>query len=149
MNRIKWVRILQTAVLVSGMSLAGMVHAHNIAGPIDPAGNVPSFTVVALVTCFDESNDKLVANIKDLSPAVDGMFVNLTLFKGGNAISATDPIPGDQGSSPTITLRGGSGLYYMIINKTKAGTRNVAVDYHCLTENGVHTDTDIRLTTYE
>lgn len=151
MNRTKWLRMLQTAVLVSGMSLVSMVHAHNIAGPIDPAGNVPSFTVVALVTCLDDNgrNDKLEARIRDVSPAVEGMFVSLTLLKGGKAISATDSIPGDHNPSPFIALSGGSGTYFMIINKTKAGTRNVEVEYHCRADNNNHNSTSIQLTTYE
>lgn len=151
MNKMAIKKLLGVSAFLSGVGLAGAGFAHEIAGPIDPTGNVPSFTVVAMVTCFNDNGrtDKLVANIRDTSPAVEDMFVNLTLFKGSKAISTTDPIPGDQRSSPTITLSGGSGFYFMIINKTKAGTRNVAVEYHCMTADNVHTGTAIDLTTYE
>lgn len=151
MNKMAIKKLLGVSAFLSAVGLAGAGFAHEIAGPIDPAGNVSSFTVVAMVTCFNDNGqtDKLVANIRDMSPAVEGMFVNLTLFKGSKAISTTDSIPGDNSPSPTITLRGGGGLYFMIINKTRAGTRNVAVDYHCMTADNVHTSTNIQLSTYE
>ncbi|MCW5599308.1 hypothetical protein [Nitrosomonas sp.] len=129
-------------------------HAHNIAGPIDPAGNVPTFTAVAIVSCTDDGNgpaDHLLANIKDhpSNPAVDGMFVNMTLFKGNKAVSVTDVTPGDDNPSQTIKLSAGNGVYYMIVSKTKPGVRNVVVDYHCMTADNAHTGTDIVLIHYE
>lgn len=141
-----------TTLLFFGSS--GVVKAHEIAGPIDPVGNVPSFTAVAMVTCYDDGNgpaDYLVANIKDFpsNPAVEGMFVNMTLFKGSKAISVTDVVPGDDNPSQFIKLSAGNGVYFMIVSKTKAGARNVFVDYHCMTANNVHTGTDIALSHYE
>jgi hypothetical protein len=133
-------------------SPARISHAHEIRGPIDPAGNVPSFTAVALVTCFDENGvtDNLEASIREepSNPAVEGMFVNLTLFKGGMAISTTTP--GDNNPSPTVKLSAGKGAYFMIVNKTKPGTRNIHIDYHCKTADGVvHTGTSINLVHYQ
>ncbi|SFM01832.1 hypothetical protein SAMN05421880_10455 [Nitrosomonas nitrosa] len=148
--------LLVTTVLTTLLyfSLSGVVKAHEIAGPIDPVGNVPSFTAVAMVTCYDDGNgpaDYLIANIKDLpsNPAVEGMFVNMTLFKGSKAISVTDVVPGDDNPSQFIKLSAGNGVYFMIVSKTKAGARNVFVDYHCMTANNVHTGTDIALSHYE
>jgi len=146
------VAALLTCMLL--ISPARNSHAHEITGPIDPAGNVASFTAVAWVTCFDDGNgvaDNLIANIMDLpsNPAVESMFVNLTLFKGSMAISTTDITPGDNNPSPTIMLSAGSGVYSMIVNKTKPGTRNIAIDYHCMTANGVHTGTSINLVHYQ
>lgn len=137
-----------TALLLFGQSRVSK--AHEIAGPIDPTGNVPSFTAVAMVTCYDDGNgpaDHLIANIKDLpsNPAVEGMFVNMTLFKGSKAISVTDVVPGDDNPSQFIKLSAGNGVYFMIVSKTKAGARSVFVDYHCRTANDVHTGTDIAL----
>lgn len=136
------------------VSLARTSHAHDIAGPIDPAGNVASFTAVALVSCFDDGNgpaDNLIANIIDLpvNPAVEGMFVTLTLFKGGAAISTTDITPRDNNRSPMVKLSAGGGAYFMIVNKTRPGTRHIAIEYHCMTAGGVHTGTDINLTHYQ
>lgn len=133
---------------------SGISRAHEIAGPIDPVGNVPSFTAVAMVSCYNDGNgdaDYLMASIRDLpsNPAVEGMFVNMSLFKGSKAISTTDVIPGDDNPSPSIKLNGGNGVYFMIVSKTKAGTRNVFVDYHCMTANNVHTGTDVALSHYE
>jgi hypothetical protein len=73
----------------------------------------------------------------------------MSLFKGSKAISTTDVVPGDDRPSPSIKLSGGNGVYFMIVSKTKAGTRNVSVDYHCMTANNVHTGTDVALSHYE
>lgn len=129
-------------------------HAHDVAGPIDPTGDVPSFTAVALVTCFDDGNgpaDYLMANIKDhpANPPVEGMFVNLILFKAGQAVSTTDIVPGDNNPSPLVSLRGGANVYYMIASKTRAGVRDIAVEYHCMTADHMHTGTDLRLEYYQ
>lgn len=157
MNSSKFSTSLRVSALIVVMMLfaqAGISRAHEIAGPIDPAGNVPSFTAVAMVTCFDDGNgpaDYLIASIRDLpsNPAVEGMFVNMSLFKGSKAISTTDVVPGDNNPSSSIKLNGGNGVYFMIVSKTKAGTRNVSVDYHCMTANNAHTGTDVALSHYE
>ena len=141
-----------TALLLFGQPRVSK--ADEIAGPIDPVGNVPSFTAVAMVSCYNDGNgdaDHLIARIKDLpsNPAIEGMFVNMTLFKGSKAISVTDVVPGDDNPSQFIKLSAGNGVYFMIVSKTKAGARNVFVDYHCMTANNVHTGTDIALSHYE
>jgi hypothetical protein len=148
--------ILMAALLTCMLlfSPARIGHAHDIAGPIDPAGNVASFTAVALVTCFNDGNgvaDNLIANIRDLpsNPAVEGMFVNLTLFKGSMAISTTDITPGDNNPSPAVKLSAGTGAYFMIVSKTKPGARNIAIEYHCMTQDNVHTGTGIDLVHYQ
>lgn len=145
-----------TNLLAAAMMLAatGIVQAHDIAGPIDHTGNVPSFTAVAAVTCLNDGSgkaDHLVATILDhpSNPFVEGMQVMLTLFKGVHAISTTDTTQGDDIPSPPVKLSGGEGVYYMIVNKTRPGVRNVAVQYHCEQADGVHTGTDILLTHYE
>lgn len=134
------------------MSLAGVSRADEIGGPIDPFG-IPGFNAVAMVNCFPDNGepDHLIADIKDLpsNPAVEGMFVTLTLFKGGSSISTTDITPGDNNPSPAVKLRGGRGVYYMIVNKTKPGLRNVEVIFHCQTEDNVHVGTSVTLSHYE
>lgn len=141
-----------TALLLFGQPRVSK--ADEIAGPIDPVGNVPSFTAVAMVSCYNDGNgdaDHLIARIKDLpsNPAIEGMFVNMTLFKGSKAISITDVVPGDDNPSQFIKLSAGNGVYFMIVSKTKAGARNVFVDYHCRTSDDVHTGTHIDLSHYE
>jgi hypothetical protein len=150
MTNLKLKNSLLGAAFLLMIGQESISNAHNIAGPIDPAGNVPSFTAVAMVACAD-GTDYLMANIKDhpSNPAVEGMFVNMTLFKGDKAISVTDIVPGDDNPSQSIKLSAGSGVYFMIVSKTKAGVRNVAVDYHCMTNDNVHMDTDIFLSHYE
>ncbi len=153
-TKLKIIPFVAIAMMLLMICQVRISQAHDIAGPIDPAGDVPSFTAVALVTCFDDGNgpaDYLVANIKDhpANPPVEGMLVNLILFKGGQAISTTDIVPGDDSPSPSVSLRGGAGGYYMIASKTLAGVRDIVVDYHCMTANHVHTGTDIALVHYQ
>ena len=143
---------LLAAVLL--LTATGIAQAHEVAGPIDPAGNAPSFTAVAGVTCFNDGNGKaghLITSILDhpSNPFVEGMQVTLTLFKSGHAISTTDTTQGDDTPSPSVKLSGGEGTYHMIVNKTRPGVRNVAITYHCETAEGVHTGTDILITHYE
>lgn len=147
----------QTTSLLAAIFLlttAGVAHTHDIAGPIDPTGNVPSFTAVAAVSCLDDGSgkaDHLFANILDhpTNPNVEGMQVTLTLFKGGHAISTTDTTQGDDTPSPSVKLSGGEGVYHMIVNKTRPGLRNVAIQYHCEKADGNHTGTGITLLHYE
>lgn len=152
-TKLKAVSFMVVVLILLMICQIRISHAHDVAGPIDPTGDVPSFTAVALVTCFDDGNgpaDYLMANIKDhpANPPVEGMFVNLTLFKGDQAISTTDIVPGDDSPSESVSLRGGAGSYHMIASKTRAGVRDIVVDYHCMTANHTHTGTDIALLYY-
>lgn len=132
----------------------GVVQAHEVSGPIDPEGNVPSFTAVAAVACLDDGTGKanhLFATILDApsNPFVEGMQVTLTIFKGGHAISTTDTTQGDAIASPPVKLEGGDQTYFMIVNKTRPGLRNINVTYHCEAADGTHTGTSLSLTHYQ
>ncbi|MCC7136392.1 MAG: hypothetical protein IT528_08380 [Nitrosomonas sp.] len=132
----------------------GVAQAHEVAGPIDPEGNVPSFTAVAAVACLDDGTGKanhLFATVRDdaSNPFVEGMQVTLTLFKGGRAISTTDTTQGDNEPSLPVKLEGGEGTYFMVVNKTRPGLRNVNITYHCEAANGIHTGTSLSLTHYQ
>ena len=120
--------------------------AHNAGATLDPNGNVRSFTGVAFITCFDDGNgpaDHLIARIRDNSPPVPGLLVNLQIFKGNKSNSITDTVSGDANFTPFITLQGGPGTYWIMVNKTDVGARQFEVEYHCNTKTGVHTGTDI------
>lgn len=118
---------------------------------MDVPGISRTFTGVVLVTCFDDGNgpaENLIARVRDNSPQVPGLLVNLQLFKGNKAVNITDTVSGDADFSPFVTLHGGPGVYFMIINKTDVGERSIDAEWHCNTEDGVHTGTEISVSQF-
>lgn len=128
-------------------SQASLVYAHGAQGIVmDANGDSRTFTGVAFVTCFDDGNgpaDNLIARIRDNSTPVPGLLVNLQLFKNNKAVSISDTVSGDADYSPFVTLHGGSGVYFIIVNKTDAGVRSFDLEWHCNTADGIHTGTEI------
>jgi len=101
---------------------------------------------LAQITCSSEGSeptDHLLARIRDNSPPVPGLLVNLQIFKGNRAISITDTVSGDAEFSSFIPLQGGNGVYYVMVNKTNAGERAFDLEWHCTAASGAHTATDI------
>ncbi|MCB1985057.1 MAG: hypothetical protein H6936_12340 [Burkholderiales bacterium] len=146
-------KIYINLLLASSMlGYATFSSAHGGSGiTMDAAGISRTFTGVVLVTCFDDGNgpaENLIARIRDNSPLVPGLLVNLQLFKGNKAVNITDTVSGDANYSPFVTLHGGPGVYYMIINKTDAGARNFDVEWHCNTVDGIHTGTEISVSQF-
>lgn len=151
-NQLFLQKILVMASFIITTGYASTISAHGGGATLDPAGNKATFTALARVTCFDDGHgpaDSLVAKIRDNSPAVPGMFVSLQLLKGSKAISVTDITPGDAQFSQQVSLHAGNGVYYMMANKTIAGTRDFEVEWHCMTANQVHTGTDIVVDQFE
>jgi hypothetical protein len=131
---------------VMAYNYAVMSHADEVLATMDPNGNVASFTGYAQLTCFDDGGglpDYLEVNIKDLSPPVDNLLVNLQVIKGERAINISDQVSGDANPSPSVILQGGGGVYLMMVNKTGPGARAFQLVYHCKAANGTHTGTQI------
>ncbi len=145
----KTVFLKKTLVAVSLLIAAGYADisfAHSGGGTIDPTGTNASASDLAVVTCFDDGNGTphhLAAQLKDSSNPVSGLLLSLHLQKGNQMTTITDTVPGDTNYSPLITLNGGAGVYYMSVTKTNAGARLFDVIWHCVTNNGDHTGTDI------
>lgn len=128
---------------------AGGVFAHDIEGVPLPlrAADDPRVTHMATVLC-EPGTDFLMAQIRDDTPPVPELKVNLQLVKGRQAGNTTDPISGDggaEGFSPPIVLRAGEGAYKMIANKTGFGQRVFSVVYHCMRNDNFHTGTEIQV----
>lgn len=152
MQHIFFNKAVRIIFFVAFLGYAGVSSAHDAGATMDPHGNVASFTGYALVTCFNDDNgdaDYLVASIKDTSPPQDNLLVNLQIIKGNHAISTTDPVSGDGNSSPAVSVHGGNGVYFLLVNKTAAGARSFLVSYHCVTASGVHTGTGIAVNQFE
>ncbi|MDC8445242.1 MAG: hypothetical protein LV471_04845 [Nitrosomonas sp.] len=129
---------------------AGFVHAHGGGAVL---GDPRSFTGVAVVTCTYDgvgsaADYYLTAQIRDNSPAIPGLLINLHIFKGNKAVSISDTISGDADYSPFVELRGGAGAYFVIVSKTDAGERSFDLEWHCMAGNDTHTDTEIGITQF-
>ena len=152
--RLRFLRKIFLNMFLTGSLLgyAAYSSAHGGNGiTMDAAGTSRTFTGVALVTCFDDGNgpaENLIARIRDKSSPVPGLLVNLQLFKGNKAVNITDTVSGDADYSPFVTLHGGPGVYFMIINKTNVGERTFDVEWHCNTADGIHTGTEISVSQF-
>ena len=133
---------LIAAFFVCAVGYAGVSSAHDAGATLDPEGNSESFTGMAFITCF-EGSDRIEVSIRDSSPPVPGLLVNVQVYKGDKANSITDTISGDADWSKTIALQGGVGTYWLLVNKTDIGARAFEVRYHCLAADGEHTETAI------
>ncbi|MDY6983708.1 MAG: hypothetical protein SV422_11520 [Pseudomonadota bacterium] len=141
-----------TACALACACLASSVSAHSVRATMDAAGNTATFTGLARVTCFDDGSGPaamLTARIRDNSPAVAGLLVNLQLVRGGAAISISDAISGDENYSDYVALPGGNGEYIMMVNKTAAGARSFDLEWHCVTGGSVHTGTDVTVQQFQ
>ncbi len=137
---------LSTFFIFASLGITNTAAAHGGAAILGEAGNNPNATGLAEVTCFDDGNgtpDNLLAEITDRSAPIDGLLINLQLYKGNKATSTTDPVSGDADHSPTVQLQGGAGVYRMLVNVTAAGSRAFEVTWHCQTSDGTHTGTNI------
>ena len=140
-------KILQ--VMMMGMTgYTTSISAHGGSATLDPIGTSQTFTGLAQITCSSEgseSTDYLLARIRDNSALIPGMLTNVQIYKGNMAISITDTTPGDTEFSPYISLQGGNGVYYIIVNKTDVGERLFDLEWHCTAASGTHTPTDINV----
>jgi hypothetical protein len=137
---------LRALVAIALATFAVTADAHSARAVMDVAGNTASFTALARITCFNDGAGnaaKLVARVRDNSPAINNLFINLQLLKGVQALSITDTTPGDAHYSDSIALAGGNGVYTLLLNKTGPGARDFDVEWHCMTATDDHTGTDI------
>ena len=135
-------KVLLMVLLLSPLA----VQAHSARAVMDKNGNTATFTALARATCFDDGTgpaDLLLARIRDNSAEVEGLYVSLQLLKGTRAISITDTVSADADYSDYIALEAGNGVYTMMLTKTRAGSRDVDIEWHCMTVDGEHTGTDI------
>ncbi|GAB6068290.1 hypothetical protein JCM13664_16090 [Methylothermus subterraneus] len=142
MKRLLWSVLLGWA----GLSLAHDVT--NIPLPLFPQSPDAQATDMADVICADDGHGPtgfLFVQVRDDSPPVPGLLVNAQVIKGNQAANVTDQVSGDGLYSEPIVLRGGDGVYRMLVNKTGPGGRVFSLIYHCMTAEGVHTGTEIQV----
>ncbi|HLP80725.1 MAG TPA: hypothetical protein VK141_01885 [Nitrosomonas sp.] len=143
-------KIMQQLVLAAlsmvTLSYGTMASAHEVTlVTMDADGTVPGFTGYAQIGCFDDGNgppDHFVVQIKDHSPPQDNLLLSAQIIGKKNAANTTDPISGDNESSPEIEISEGAGPYLVLVNKSGPGERVFTLTYHCHTANHVHTGTN-------
>lgn len=141
--------LLGTLLCVSSLQ---PLFAHTARAVLDPNGTSNTFTALARITCFDDGNGaaaSLQVRVRDNSPPVSGLLINLQVLKGTQALSISDTTSGDALYSDALVLKGGNGVYTVMLNKTAAGTRNFDFEWHCLTASGDHTGTEIIVDQYK
>lgn len=152
MRYIKILKFWQMTFIVAAAGYATLSGAHGGSATLDYEGTSRIFTGLARVTCTSTDNeptDHLLARIKDKSAPVPGLLVNLQIYKGQRAVSITDTVSGDAEYSPFVSLKGGNGVYYIMVNKTDAGERSFDLEWHCTAASGSHTETEIGVLQFE
>lgn len=147
------IKTLLAAVFTVTVSHASVAYAHSVDGVLLPEDNTRTFTAKAVISCTSKGNDNadnLVARIRDSSPPVPGLLVNLMIYKERTTkiISITDTVSGDADYSPFIALQAGEGAYHVVVSKTGIGARNFDLDYHCQSRDGVHVETELNVQQY-
>lgn len=67
-----------------------------------------------------------------------GVVISLQAIKGKLASHTTDTKGGDKIASPEVALKGGDGVYTILVNKSGAGAVNYSFEAHCETVKETH-----------
>ncbi len=138
--------IFATSLLFSNLFFTPIAQAHTAGATLGADGTNASATGLAAITCFDDGNGEpegLFVQIKDLSAPVPGLLISAQIYKGTKATNITDTISGDANYSVGAQLDGGAGVYWLMVNKTDVGARAFEIIWHCMTDDHVHTGTEI------
>lgn len=135
----------KTLAAISALSLfgyAGIAFAHDYGGTL---GKTAAATDFFQVSCFDDGAgpaDRLFVQVREGAPT-PGPLVNVQVITGITAKNTTDPTNGNATYSPGLNVKAVNGTYYLLVDKTKAGTAptTYTLTYHCLTSTGDHTGT--------
>ena len=144
--------LLKTVLCIASGVFSTNGFAHSAGATTDADGSNANATILAAIACFDDGNGEpagLFAQVKDLSDPEEGLLISIQLYKGIKAVSDTDTVSGDADYSEGVQLDAGLGVYQILVNKTDIGARWFDVIWHCMTENHVHTGTDITLRQFQ
>ena len=144
--------LLKTVLCIASGVFSTNGFTHSAGAITDADGSNANATILAAIACFDDGNGEpagLFAQVKDLSDPEEGLLISIQLYKGIKAVSDTDTVSGDADYSEGVQLDAGPGVYQILVNKTDIGARWFDVIWHCMTENHVHTGTDITLRQFQ
>ncbi len=131
------IHALLTAALYA---VAGTVAADELSGVLGQGStNVDHYRI----ECFDNGNgatDHMSMRVRDGRNVSSGSILSVQTVKGRLAYNATDNGPeGDTRYSPTIEIRGGDGVYLVLVNKSRGAADDYDLEYHCTGRSGRHT----------
>jgi hypothetical protein len=131
---------LLSAVVLLAVGHASIAYADTQRGSL---GKSAEAIDLYRVTCFDNGGGtpaRLEAHLQDLVPARVPL-LSVQLLKENMAANSTDRKTGE--GSPEVSLNGGDGDYYVLVNKTKKGLKSYELDFHCITSANVHSGTSV------
>jgi hypothetical protein len=140
----------KTAWGVVLMPVAGLALAHSVSGSLGKTTTGAAATDVYLINCYNDDEgagnpNKIFMRVKDNAPKLAST-VSVQVIKGGLAtVPSIDPVDGDAGYSPAISLTRGAGEYTVIVNKSALavkGLENYTLEFHCQSASGGHAGTD-------
>ncbi len=133
--------------LIMALAPENLVYAHDLSGSLGFASTSIDYFQVH---CFDDGagpNGYLEVALKDIAPVATPK-ISLQVIRDNMATNTTDPIDGDAGESPILSVNGSGDQYYLLtIDKTAAGAENYSVEYHCMTNDNQHTGTELYMIT--
>ena len=139
-SKLKKLTMASTLSLIAGY--ASMASAHDVSN--QTIGVAAGATDYFQVTCFNDGQGNAARlNIQEHVDTAGGAILSLQVHKGSIARNTTDPVGGDAGYSPLVSVAGGNGVYNVFVDKKKVGARQYDISYHCITSGNVHTGTSI------
>ena len=130
------------ATLLLVASWVSSAQAHSLSGSL---GSSAAALHYYQIQCYDDgngTNGRLEASIKDLSPVVKPL-VSMQISRDNSSTNTTDAKDGDATASPLVKLQGEDGFFYITVNKTAAGSEDYSIEFHCMTNDGQHTGTNV------
>jgi len=121
--------VAMSATLVYG----GLAQAHIYNGLI------VNKTVQVLTLNCPATTAYVEAQVLDLGP--NAGIMSVTVFKDGNAKTASDLTQTDGVYGPFASLSAGSGTYYLIASQTAVASGSYRIQYHCRNSGGTETTT--------
>lgn len=131
-------------VFLAGIAAAllpsGRAAAHDQSGSL---GSSASATDYYEISCFDDGTGppgSLEVRIRDSAPGSLPQ-VSVQVQRGLSLASVSDEITPDVVPSPSIYSNEGAGVYFVLVDKSGAGTKFYQLTYHCWTGpdgSGVH-----------
>lgn len=120
----------------------GKALAHSQSGSL---GASASATDLYQVSCTNDGSGtpaKLWTAVRGNASGAS-LLVSVQNLQGGSATSSTDLVNGDSSYSTGSYRNGGTGPYKVLVDKNGTGVLNYTLEYHCVSDTGDHTGTDI------
>lgn len=130
---------MKKLLLVIGLLYTFTANAHDKSGSL---GESASATDIFAVSCGDNTHQvyfELFATLPKGAPS--DLKVSTELLGGKNTITVTDESSVDNLKSRGVDVQTSSLI--VLVNKNRAGKANFAMQYHCESASGDHTETDI------